>query len=94
VVEAVIRANGYYGITLLTPSTTDSYEGEIRARTFREVMSLRSQLALESEILYLGYVPDEDRSGLYAGAAALVMPTFFGPTNIPVLEAWLLAARC
>jgi glycosyltransferase involved in cell wall biosynthesis len=27
-------------------------------------------------------------SGLYAGAVALVMPTFFGPTNIPVLEAW------
>ena len=29
-------------------------------------------------------------SGLYAEAAALVMPTFFGPTNIPVLEAWAL----
>ena len=35
-----------------------------------------------------GYVPDEDMSGLYAGAVALTMPTFFGPTNIPVLEAW------
>ena len=65
-----------------------SYEGEIRAHTFREVMTLRSKLGLEGEILYLGYVPDEDMSGLYAGAAALVMPTFFGPTNIPVLEAW------
>src|SRR5262249_40728612 len=31
---------------------------------------------------------DGDMSGLYAEAAALVMPTFFGPTNIPVLEAW------
>jgi glycosyltransferase involved in cell wall biosynthesis len=65
-----------------------SYDGEIRESTFREVMTLRSQLGLEGEILYLGYVPDEDMSGLYAGAAALVMPTFFGPTNIPVLEAW------
>ena len=27
-------------------------------------------------------------SALYSGAVALVMPTFFGPTNIPVLEAW------
>ncbi len=27
-------------------------------------------------------------AGLYAGATALIMPTFFGPTNIPVLEAW------
>ena len=25
---------------------------------------------------------------LYAGAVGLVMPTFFGPTNIPMLEAW------
>jgi glycosyltransferase involved in cell wall biosynthesis len=33
-------------------------------------------------------VPDEDMSSLYGGAVALVMPTFFGPTNIPVLEAW------
>jgi glycosyltransferase involved in cell wall biosynthesis len=65
-----------------------SYDGEIRESIFREVMMFRSQLGLEGEILYLGYVPNEDMSGLYAGAAALVMPTFFGPTNIPVLEAW------
>src|SRR5438046_4508110 len=25
---------------------------------------------------------------LYSQAACLVMPSFFGPTNIPVLEAW------
>ena len=47
-----------------------------------------SQLGLEKEIHYLGYVPDEDMSGSIAGACGLVMPTFFGPTNIPVLEAW------
>jgi glycosyltransferase involved in cell wall biosynthesis len=65
-----------------------AHDREVRESTFREVMTLRSQLGLEREILYLGYVPDEDMSGLYAGAVALVMPTFFGPTNIPVLEAW------
>ena len=65
-----------------------SHSGAIRERTFREVMSLSSQLGLEKEIHYLGYVPDEDMSGIYAAAVALVMPTFFGPTNIPVLEAW------
>jgi glycosyltransferase involved in cell wall biosynthesis len=65
-----------------------SYDGEIRESIFREVMMFSSQLGLEEEIYYLGYAPDEDMSGLYAGAAALVMPTFFGPTNIPVLEAW------
>ncbi|MGN5486390.1 glycosyltransferase, partial [Campylobacter coli] len=25
---------------------------------------------------------------LYRGAAALVMPSYFGPTNLPPLEAW------
>jgi glycosyltransferase involved in cell wall biosynthesis len=65
-----------------------SHTGEIREQTFCEVMSLASQLELEKEIHYLGYVPDEDMSGVYAEAVALVMPTFFGPTNIPILEAW------
>ena len=65
-----------------------SYTEEIRERVFHEVMSLSSQLGLEKEIHYLGYVPDEDMSGIYAEAVALVMPTFFGPTNIPILEAW------
>ena len=65
-----------------------SYTGEIRERTFREVMSLSSKLGLEKELHYLGYLPDEDMSGIYADTVALVMPTFFGPTNIPILEAW------
>jgi glycosyltransferase involved in cell wall biosynthesis len=65
-----------------------SYTGEIRERTFHDVMLLSSQLGLEKQIHYLGYVPDEDMSGLYAEAVALVMPTFFGPTNIPPLESW------
>ncbi len=69
-----------------------SHTGEIRERTFREVMALTRRLGLDQEVRYLGYAPDEDMAALYAGAVALVMPTFFGPTNIPVLEAW--AFRC
>lgn len=65
-----------------------SYTGEIREHAFREAMSLSHQLGVEKQVHYLGYVPDEDMSALYAEAIALVMPTFFGPTNIPVLEAW------
>jgi len=69
-----------------------SHTGDIRERAFHEVMSLSSQLGIEDQLYHLGYVPDEDMSGIYARAAALVMPTFFGPTNIPILEAW--AFRC
>jgi glycosyltransferase involved in cell wall biosynthesis len=65
-----------------------SYAGEIRERTFHEVMLLSSQLGIEKQFHYLGYIPDKDISGLYAEAVALVMPTFFGPTNIPPLESW------
>jgi len=65
-----------------------SHTGPIRERIFRDVMALAVQWDLEKHVRCLGYVPDEHMSGLYAEAVALVMPTFFGPTNIPVLEAW------
>jgi len=62
----------------------------VRNQTFREVMTLSRQLGVDSLVRHLGYVADGDMSALYAEAAGLVMPTFFGPTNIPVLEAWSL----
>lgn len=49
-----------------------------------------ADLGLSKQIIYLGYVTDEDMVGLYKNAQALVMPTFFGPSNIPPLEAFLL----
>lgn len=54
-----------------------------------EVIFARIQeLGLVERVHYLGYVSDERMPGLYANAAALVMPTYFGPTNIPTLEAF------
>ncbi len=47
-------------------------------------------LALGQNVIFLGYVRDEDMAGLYERARALVMPTYFGPTNIPQLEAFAL----
>ncbi|CAM8355064.1 glycosyltransferase [Candidatus Methylopumilus planktonicus] len=43
---------------------------------------------LESQLNILGFVPSEDMTRLYQNAVAVVMPTYFGPTNIPPLEAW------
>jgi len=48
------------------------------------------QLNLADQISILGYVPHEHVRGLYLGSCAVIMPTYFGPTNIPPLEAWLL----
>lgn len=43
---------------------------------------------LSTQVRFLGFVPSEDMRGLYEGCSAVVMPTYFGPTNIPPLEAW------
>jgi glycosyltransferase involved in cell wall biosynthesis len=67
-----------------------SHNDPIREQTFNEVMRSASDLGLADQVRYLGFVPSVDMSALYAEAVALVMPTFFGPTNIPVLEAWAL----
>jgi len=45
------------------------------------------KLNLKKNILFVGYVPDRDIPEFYRRARAMVMPTFFGPTNIPPLEA-------
>lgn len=49
-----------------------------------------AELDLGSSVMFSGYVPDADLPELYRQARALVMPTFFGPTNIPPLEAFAL----
>jgi glycosyltransferase involved in cell wall biosynthesis len=64
--------------------------GPIRRSTFAELKAIARTLGLEESVRHLGFVPAADMPSLYAGATALVMPTFFGPTNIPVLEAWAL----
>ncbi len=69
---------------------TGGYDDDIREQTFREVTALVKKAGLESNVHYLDYVPDENMAGLYVGATALIIPTFFGPTNIPPLEAWAL----
>ncbi|PYQ15548.1 MAG: hypothetical protein DMF80_08825 [Acidobacteria bacterium] len=61
-----------------------------RDREYQRLAALTGELGLAGQVRFLGYVPDEDISALYRRALALVMPTFFGPTNIPYLEAWSL----
>ena len=54
------------------------------------VEKLTYELDLYEQIYTLNYVSNEDLVALYQKAIALVMPTFFGPTNIPQLEAFAL----
>lgn len=64
--------------------------GEVRERSYAELMARARELGVDRRVHHLGYVPAEDVAPLYAEAVALVMPTYFGPTNIPVPEAWAL----
>jgi glycosyltransferase involved in cell wall biosynthesis len=45
-------------------------------------------LHMEKQVRVLGFVPWADCEVLYRHALALIMPTFFGPDNLPPLEAF------
>ncbi len=52
-----------------------------------DVGALTTQLGIESDVHYSGYVSDEDLNGLYNAAEALVMPSVYETTSLPVMEA-------
>ena len=56
----------------------------------QEIKTYIADNALEKNITILGFVSDGNISYLYKHAVALVMPSYFGPTNIPPLEAMAL----
>lgn len=47
------------------------------------------KLDVEDLVHFLGFVSPEEMNDLYDNCLAVLMPTYFGPTNIPPLEAWL-----
>lgn len=56
------------------------------------ILNRASQMGISGLVHYIGFVDNSELPYLYAQAQALVMPTYFGPTNIPPLEAF--AAGC
>jgi glycosyltransferase involved in cell wall biosynthesis len=68
-----------------------SRDGPVCAPTYRAVIRLAAHLGVRKQVTTLPYVPDSLMAGLYLGSVGLVMPTFFGPTNIPILEAWRMS---
>lgn len=66
---------------VLTGSKKNNYEAVVR---------LIDKLGLKNHVHIFGYVSNETLVEIYLRARALIMPTFFGPTNIPPLEAMVL----
>ena len=54
------------------------------------IYKLAEQLGLNDQLHFLGFIPRNELMALYSGALALVYPTFFGPENLPPLEAFSL----
>lgn len=46
------------------------------------------KLDLSDRVRFAGFVSNNEISTLYSQSLALVMPTFFGPTNLPPIEAF------
>ena len=59
----------------------------LKKEGYQGVCDLAERLRLTRNIQFIGYVPDIDMPEFYRRARAMIMPTFFGPTNIPPLEA-------
>ena len=59
-----------------------------RRGAYAEVRALVNRLNLDQRVTFMGFVPDDDLVELYRRARALVFPSFYGPTNIPPLEAF------
>ncbi|GHN00228.1 hypothetical protein WSM22_17170 [Cytophagales bacterium WSM2-2] len=59
---------------------------------FEKLHEFCTRNKLSARVRFLGFVPNEVLGGFYLRARALMMPTHFGPTNIPPLEA--IALKC
>lgn len=54
---------------------------------YEEAINLIEKYELSEQISILGYVENAQMVYLYKHARAMIMPTYFGPTNIPPIEA-------
>ena len=54
------------------------------------VKSVARELGIESSVHFLGFIPHADVIALYRNAFALTFVSFFGPENLPPLEAMAL----
>jgi glycosyltransferase involved in cell wall biosynthesis len=85
--EQLVRAAGY--LRNKAPDIKIVFAGS-QKNAYNEVSSLVLNSSVTDHVIFLGYIPDQDMVSIYRRARALIMPTYFGPTNIPPLEAFAL----
>ena len=63
------------------------FVGGVEKEGFAVVAEYIAAHGMEKSVHVLGYVADAEVKWLYQHAGCMVMPSFFGPTNIPPIEA-------
>jgi glycosyltransferase involved in cell wall biosynthesis len=76
---ASLRAGGHNDIRLML---CGSDKGNMRY-----ICSIISEMGLKNAVIVPGFVTDEELYAFYRHAIAMVMPTFLGPSNLPLIEA-------
>lgn len=77
--EALVDLERRHGIVLSAVFSRGG--GELDVRRQAQALGLRDRVA------FVGMVPDDHMPPLYQAALALVVPSYFGPTNLPPVEA-------
>lgn len=54
---------------------------------FNPIFELVTELGLENDVIFTGYIADEDLPAIYSGATAFTFPSFYEGFGIPLLEA-------
>ncbi len=54
------------------------------------ILKKAKEFGIAGQVHHVGFVEDKELPYLYKQALALVMPTYFGPTNIPPMEAFIM----
>ncbi len=58
--------------------------------TYPKITNLIDEYGLGDQVKHMGYLDYDELSSVYKLSQAMVMPSFFGPTNLPILEAWVM----
>ncbi|HEV8366779.1 MAG TPA: glycosyltransferase family 1 protein [Pyrinomonadaceae bacterium] len=58
-----------------------------RAWLYEETLATAENSAVRDQIIFIGYVPDQDLPALYSAARCFVYPSYFEGFGIPALEA-------
>jgi len=55
--------------------------------SYESLLSLVKRTNLDEDVIFIGYVDDEDRPALYSGADLFIFPSLYEGFGLPVLEA-------